>query len=356
MNIAHVVDTMDVGGAEVLIAELSRFQRRQGHGISVHCLFARGALGEALEREEIPVAVHGPGSLASLAPRLWRAFRRIRPDVVHCHNATPAIYAALPARLAGARRVLVTRHGLVPPPYWLALERKMAVAARFCDAVVGVCDATTENLKRAPGARRDRILTVYNGAPEPPAAPAPAGLRGDFPLVHIARLAPAKDQATLLQAVALSLPHAAGLRLWLVGDGPMRPVLEQQARALGIAAHSDFYGEQKHVRPFLDNARLFVLSSTSEGLPVSLIEALAAGLPSVVTRVGAMPEVVETAGCGVAVAPSDPQALANAIVALVNAPGRCREMGAAARRHYLERFTLDHMAAAYQEIYSGLRP
>jgi hypothetical protein len=96
---------MEMGGAEKLTATLCRLQRNRGHIASVHCLYRLGVLGEELQAEGFEVTLHPPGLFFSLMRSLYRAFRHSAPDVVHCHNATAAIYAALPARLAGVKTV-----------------------------------------------------------------------------------------------------------------------------------------------------------------------------------------------------------------------------------------------------------
>lgn len=356
MKIVHVVDSMSVGGAEVLVADLCRVQREQGHDVSVSCLFTRGLLGEALEQEGFTVRVHGPGGLLHTMPLLWRFFREARPDVVHCHNATPAIYAAAAARLTGAHCVLDTRHGLVPPPYRKVLEWKFAFAARFCHAIVAVCRATQRNLEGAPGAIPAKLTTVYNGAREPlPADPdqTPPPAVSGFTLVHVARLTAAKDQATLVRAIALARKSVPGLQAWIVGGGQLLEPLTQLAESLDLSGCLHFLGEQKRVRPFLERAQVFVLSSISEGLPISLLEAMALGCPVVVTRVGAMPEVVEEARCGLVAPHSNPAALAEAIVTLARDPALLRTCGEASRRTYQESFTLQQMADRYMEIYQS---
>ena len=121
-------------------------------------------LGEELQAEGFEVILHPPCSFFHLMRSLYRAFRRSAPDVVHCHNATAAIIAALPARLAGVKTVIVTRHGLVKPPYQLRRELKFALASRWCDWIVGVCESTRTNLLAAPFAARDKIIHIYNGA------------------------------------------------------------------------------------------------------------------------------------------------------------------------------------------------
>jgi glycosyltransferase involved in cell wall biosynthesis len=194
LNIAHVGDSMEMGGAEKLTATLCRLQRDRGHTPSVHCLYRLGVLGEDLRAEGFEVVLHQSPSFLHLARGLYRSFRRSRPDVVHCHNATAAIVAALPARLAGVKTVIATRHGLVKPPYQIRRELKFALASRWCDWIVGVCEGTRANLLAAPFAARDKIIHIYNGA-------SPANIRAvpqpkkSFTFVYVGRLAPLKDHA-----------------------------------------------------------------------------------------------------------------------------------------------------------------
>src|SRR5258705_13962585 len=116
MVIAHVIDSMEVGGAEAVVAALCRLQHAAGHTVSVHCLHEKGTVAEELEREDIPVHVHGPAGSAVILWRLYRTFRQTHASVVHCHNKSATVHAAGGARLAGARVLVSTRPGLAPPP------------------------------------------------------------------------------------------------------------------------------------------------------------------------------------------------------------------------------------------------
>jgi glycosyltransferase involved in cell wall biosynthesis len=359
VRIAHVVDSMETGGAEVLVAALCRLQRTQGEEVSVHCLVRRGILGERLAAEGVRVDVYGAASRLGLMRRLRWQFQQGRAEVVHCHNLAATVMAVLPARMAGAV-VIATRHGLVPPPYRWCSEAKFSLAARLCRYVVAVCETAHHNLARAPLASRSRIVTVYNGAPARPPTGGPSSLppKDGFTVVHVARLTQAKDQVTLLRAIHLASPRIPDLQLWVLGDGVLRPQLELLVAELAIERCVHFFGEREDVGNFLAQADLFVLSSVSEGLPVSLLEAMAAALPVVVTDVGGMPELVRPSNCGAVVPPSDPQALADALCRLAEARSELPALGHAARSYYLEHFTLETMARRYAELYrsAGFQP
>jgi glycosyltransferase involved in cell wall biosynthesis len=351
LNIAHVVDSMEMGGAEKLTATLCRLQRDRGHTASVHCLYGVGVLGEELRADGFEVILHHPSAFFHLMRGLYRSFRGSRPDVVHCHNATAAIIAAFPARRAGVKTVIVTRHGLVKPPYQIRRELKFALASRWCDWIVAVCEGTRTNLLAAPFAARDRIIHIYNGA-------APANIRAvpqqkkGFTLLYVGRLAPLKDHATLLQAVARTRTHHPGLQLWIVGDGPLELSLRKLTYELGLNDNVTFFGEQADVSPFMLAADLLVSSSVTEGLPVSLLEAMSVGLPAVVTDVGGMGEIARLSGAVTLVPSSDPQGMAAALSDAIARKQELPKMGQLASYCYEQYFRPERMLDDYMTLYN----
>jgi glycosyltransferase involved in cell wall biosynthesis len=350
LRITHVGDSMEMGGAEKLTATLCRLQRDRGHKPSVHCLFRLGVLGEELRAEGFEVTLHPPCSFFLLMRSLYLAFQRSVPDVVHCHNATAAIFAALPARLAGVKTVIVTRHGLVKPPYQWRRELKFALASRWCDWIVGVCEGTRTNLRAAPFAARDKIIHIYNGAwpADDRAVPRP---KNGFTLLYVGRLAPLKDHATLLRAVALTRSHHPEVQLWIVGDGPRETGLRKLTDELGLNECVTFFGEQADVSPFMLAADLFVSSSVTEGLPVSLLEAMSVGLPAVVTDVGGMGEVASLSGAVTLVPSSDPEGMARALCGAIARRQELPEIGQLASRCYERYFRPERMLEEYMNLY-----
>jgi glycosyltransferase involved in cell wall biosynthesis len=355
LNIAHVTDSMEMGGAEKLTAMLCRLQRDQGHNISVHCMYLLGVLGEQLKAEGFDVILHSPRSSTHLMRSLHTAFKRNTPDVLHCHNATAAINGAFPARLAGVKTVIATRHGLVKPPYQLRRELKFAFASRWCDWVVGVCEGTRTNLLAAPFAARNKIIRIYNAASPADLQAVPRPKRG-FTLLNVGRLAQPKDHATLLQAVALARTQNPDVQLWMVGDGPLRPSLRRLSEELGLEGCVTFFGEQADVSPFLAAADLFVMSSITEGLPISLLEAMSAGLPAVVTDVGGMGEIARLFSAALLVPPANPQALADVLSTAARRNGELAKMGNIARLCYEENFTPKRMLDDYMRLYMRSLP
>jgi glycosyltransferase involved in cell wall biosynthesis len=351
MVIAHVIDSLEVGGAEMVVATLSRIQVTAGHVVEVHCLIKAGALAGELEADGIRVVVHGAVKSAALAWSVFRAFRRSRPEVVHCHNKMATVHAAAVARLTGAR-VVSTRHGMAAPPYRLRKELKFWVnAAVFCDRVVAVCEVARLNMIAGAGAVAHNVVTIRNGAyPSHASGNSNLSKRG-FTLVSVGRLVAAKNYETLLRAVAAARGRVPDLALWIVGDGDDAASLKSLAADLGLASDVRFVGARGDVGHWLRAAHVFVLSSVSEGLPISVLEAMAAGLPAILTDVGGMPEVVELSGAGRTVPPRDVQKLAAAIVELSERRHELEELGRRAASCYRRYFTPERMAGEYLALY-----
>jgi glycosyltransferase involved in cell wall biosynthesis len=352
MKIAHVVDSMEVGGAEMLVLQMCRLQREQGHDPCVYAVAKLGALGERMRAEGFAVQPNVGRHLSDSMQNFFRIFKDAAPDVVHLHNPTPTIYAGLPARAAGVPSIVSTRHSLVAPPHKVAAELKYAVAARFCDWIVGICDATTLNVKGLHTVPTRKIARIYNGAaPLQRAAENTVPSKSGFTLLFVGRLEPIKNHGLLLNSFREALKAMPELRLWMVGDGSERKALENHAVDLGISAQVTFWGQQLDVAPFFTAADVFIMSSRSEGLPVSLLQGFSLGLPAIVTDVGGMAEVVRLSQAGTIVSATDPHAMAEAIVHLATNNADRERLSTNAVESFQARFSLQTMVAAYMDLY-----
>ena len=353
MKIVHVVYSLEMGGAEVLVAQLCRIQRANGHDVSVCAYSMLGAVGEALRAEGFEIHVLGEAHPAKTILRYFRLFRKMKPDVVHCHNVAPTVQAAMSARLAGVRCVGTTRHSLVKPPYDRAVEIKYSVSGMFCDWIAGICEITCENLRGAPLARKKKIVRVYNGSTSVERVGIEGLEKRGFTLVFIGRLAAVKNLQTLIRAVELAVERVPGLEFWIVGDGAVRAELEALAQELGVGEQVRFWGQRMDTAQFFSAADVFAMSSVSEGLPMSLLQAMSVGLPAVVTDVGGMAEVVRLADCGLLTPVGDSAAMAEAIVRLAEDADLRAEFSRRAVATYEAQFTLERMDAGYMELYSA---
>jgi glycosyltransferase involved in cell wall biosynthesis len=177
-------------------------------------------------------------------------------------------------------------------------------------------------------------------------------LEADAPVaLCLARLSPEKDVGNFLEAAAL-LPEA-GARFLVAGDGPLLPTLRHQIAFLGLEGRATLLGRRDGVPTLLAAADLLCLPSREEGLSLAALEAMAAGLPLVATRVGGLPEAVEDGKTGLLVPPRDPSALAGALARLLTDPARARAMGAAGRARAAACFTRDRMLQATHAVYEA---
>lgn len=354
MKIAHIVDSMEVGGAEMLVSQMCRLQREQGHNPFVYAVAALGALGERLRAEGFVVHPNVGKHLSDSSRNFFRLFKESQPDVVHMHNPTPTIYAAPAAKIAGVPSILSTRHSLVAPPHNLVAELKYGLAACFCDWVIGICDATTNNVRKMHSAPARKIVRVYNGAAPLQRTPQEAlPPKSGFTLVFVGRLQPVKNHPLLLNAFRTALDSMPDLRLWMVGDGSEREPLQSLANQLGISAQVTFWGQQLDVTPFFSAANAFIMSSRSEGLPISLLQAFSLGLPAIVTDVGGMAEVVRMAKAGFIVPPADSAAMAAAILRMARNLEEREQFSKNAEAQFNARFSLRAMVDSYMDLYQS---
>jgi glycosyltransferase involved in cell wall biosynthesis len=353
-----VTQSLGWGGLERVVLDLARGLDRARWRPLVYSLSPQIPMAEAFEACGVPVkVVEQHGLDLGLPRRLARALRADRAGLVHAHNFGRFFYAGPAARLARAP-ALYTEHSNTrrdERALWLTQRR----LSRWAGVVAAVSSQVRRGLVADQGLPAEKVWVVPNGIdPEPYAAAAvereavraELGLPAEALVVgSVARLAPIKNQELLLAALALR-PEA-----WLVlaGDGPRRSALEALAGELGVASRVRFLGLRRDVPRVLAACDLFSLSSHSEGLPIAVLEAMAAGLPVVATRVGGLPDAVTDGRTGRLTPPGDAAALAAAWGELL-APERRRALGQAGQAVLRERFSLAAMVAAYDGIYRQL--
>jgi glycosyltransferase involved in cell wall biosynthesis len=352
MKIAHIVDSMKVGGAETLVSQLCRLQQKEGHDPSVYVVGGLGELGEQMRAEGFVVQACAGRRLPDAMRNFYYIFKKLHPDVVHLHNPTPTVYAAMAARMAKVPSIVSTRHGLIAAPRRAVVEARYALAAACCDWAVGVCQATVNNLREIHSVPARKLIRIYNGtAPLQPVAKEQCPQKSGFTFVYVGRLVPVKNLRLLLMAFYMALQSLPCLRLWIVGDGSERKMLEDLAAELSIRSQVTFWGQQLNVAPFMSAADAFVMSSSSEGLPLSLLQAFSLGLPVLVTEVGGMAEAARMAQAGITVSATDPAKMAAAMQHLANREAERKRFSANAKRAFQSYFTLQAMAKAYMDCY-----
>jgi glycosyltransferase involved in cell wall biosynthesis len=360
--IAHVLSSFDLGGQERVALDLARTQRAHGNEVLVVSIAPppEGPIAEELRQAGVRAETLAKRSNLdpSLPLRLAALLARAGVEIVHTHNPQALIYGALAGRLAGAR-VVHTKHGINPDrPRRVWLRR---AAARLVDAYVVV----TPTLARIASHECDpnRVHVVANGIDTSSFTPHPdarsdsrreLGLPEDAWVVGtVGRLAPEKDQALLIKAMAPLLGERR--RLVIVGDGPERDALSAVVREANVERHVLMTGARSNVARLLSAFDAFALPSRTEGLPLVLLEAMASELPVVATSVGGIPDLVVPGVTGLLVPPRDAEALQAALLSLIDRQVLARQMGLTARRHVLARHSLGAMAKAYGQLYEAAR-
>ncbi len=328
---------------------------------------------------DVAVAAHGHGSVADAARAAgarfielahvrrplspWRdplglielviLLRRERPHIVHVNSAKAAALGRAAAWLTRVPIRIYTVHGWSYTAHTGASSAVYLWAERLLRPLTTVTICVAESERRAGLEARtcDEATTVviHNGVVLSGETETRAG---PCRLVMVGRLQAPKDALTLVRALA-ELPRGA-YEAVIVGDGPDRPALEGEVRRLGLASVVRLAGERNDVAQLLAASDVFVLSSRSEGLPLSILEAMAAGLPVVATNVGGVPELVLEGETGLLVPPGDPHSLAGALERLLDDSELRGRMGAAGRIRVEERFDLVSTRQAHLDLYSSL--
>lgn len=361
MAVTHVVQNLAIGGLERVVLNLAVHADRGRFHPDIVCLGPGGPLVEQARDAGVAVSVMGkaagfrPGAVLALA----RRFRKRGVDVIHCHNAAPLVYGALAARLSGAA-VVYTAHGMKTSG-----ARQPVKLDRFglVDEFVTVSDDARRIAIETAGADPARVRTIVNGVdtrayrcaePKERAHTLNTlGLREDaFVFGIVARLSPAKDHANLLRAFAGLAAVDTRVRLVVVGDGELRADLLQLVRELGVKDRVVLTGSREDIATLLGAFDCFVLSSYTEGLAMTLLEAMAAELPLVATRVGGNAEVVVDGETGIVVPARDTARLSEAMQWMSTHPAEARAMGARGRERAQARFSVEAMVSAYQDAYA----
>lgn len=353
-RVVHVVSSLNVGGMEHFVLRIAAEQRRLGHDASVLALNG-GPLAEHARRSGVPVRVlSGRNALARVLETI-AYLGTLRPQVIHPHNPSSLHYALAGKSVTGAKLVL-TYHGRG------LREARTPGAGEWhrTDAVVSVSEGAVAQLPDAVPS--SRVTVIRNGVvPTPPARTRDevrrelslnAGLVG----IMVARMDGLKGHDTLVRALAALRGTGRKVTLLVAGDGAERPKVEALAQELDLGPESlRFLGFRTDVADLLSASDFFLLPSVTEGLPLSLLEAMTHGLPALATPVGGIPEVIRDGEHGFLVPVHGHAELATAMARLVDDPTLLRTLGDRARRRAADEFSFERMTREYLALYDRLR-
>jgi len=358
------VTSLVVGGAERLVLAAATGLPRSIYDVRICCFSEGGPLADEAAEHGVQVWCLGTFPSWRRPATLWRLHRIIRtfaPDIVHTHLQAPNLYGRLVALASGVPIIVASEHNVYSAKArrYIRLEQFLA---RRTTALVAVTEEVRGFLSAQLGISATRIQTIENGiAPASASTEGVAELRrrlaiapGRLVLATVASLTSKKGHTFLLDAMARLPERGIDCELVLAGDGPERAALEARAASLGIADRVHFLGVVRQVADVLALCDVFVLPSIVEGLPLALLEAMAAGKPVVATAVGGVPDAVSAGINGVLVAPGAPDALAEALECICLRSDLRQTFGDRGRVTVLDRFTEDRHLAALSGLYESL--
>jgi len=364
LKLLQITHDLDLGGLQQVVLNICRSIDRERFEVAVLCLRARGCYAADVEALGIPVHLleQQPGGVDYLAfLKVARVLKALHIDVVHTHNTQPFIDGALGAVLAGGRTVIHTDHARSFPDKRRYMFAEWALS-HCVDKIVACSDHTARQLIRYEKISRGKIVTIPNGidgsrfgiAIDREAKRRELGISRDGPILGLAvRLSEQKGITYLLQALPQILRRHPRTTLLIAGDGELKESLQREAAALGLTDHVVFCGARKDIPELLKLLDVYVLPSLWEGLPMVVLEAMAAGCPVVATDVGGTSTAIVSGKTGLLVGPKDPAALAEAVSTMLDSESLRAQYTAQAREFFQSEFTAQTMTRRYERLYEG---
>ncbi len=366
MNIAYLITRSDaIGGAGIHVRDLAAAVRSRGMDSTV-LVGGEGQYLDLLRERGLPY-VTLPSLQRGISPHqdfrayleIRTALTKVRPHLLSTHSSKAGLLGRMAARSLGIPSIF-TAHGwafteglssVVERGLYAMVER---FAARYGSQIVTVSNYDRDLALRNRITAAERIVSIHNGMPDvgPEMRASPEAMPPR--LIMVARFEAAKDQETLLRALEPLRDMAWNLDL--VGDGPLRGMVEGEVARLGLENRVRFIGYSPDVATLLRGAQIFVLTSHYEGLPRSILEAMRAGLPVVASAVGGVPETVENGVTGYLVPQSDSRALTAILAPLIADSHKRRLLGDAGRQRYEDHFTFDRMLDETLAVYTSIIP
>jgi len=358
IRILHIIPNFGPGGAERLVVDLMGATDKEHFDVVAVSLYPES--GTILEKEirEKKLTVYylnkRRGLDLRIIPQLYHIFRTFRPDIVHTHRYVlryallPILFCHIPVRVHTVHNIAekeVDKIGRLV--HWIAFSFGGVVPVSISQEVA--------NTVKALYGKNIYTPVIYNGIPTmrfiPKVERENIKEKEDIVLLHIGRFELQKNHSLLIEAFAQVVKEYPTMRLWLVGDGPLRPKIERIVKEKGLEEKVLFLGIRSDVPKLLADSDIFILSSDWEGVPLTILEAMAAGKPVIATAVGGIPELIEDGVTGILVPPRNPEALTKGILCLAKDSDLRQYMGNVGQKRALERFDISKTAREYENLY-----
>ena len=368
--VVHLIYRLDVGGLESLLVDCINGMPASAYRHAVVCLCGYSDFATRITRPGVDIYSldKPPGLGLGAHVRLWKLLRRLRPAILHTYNL-PAVEYQLTAAMAGVPVRVHAEHGRdARDPQGLNPKHRLLrrMLTPFIDRWVPVSNELDRWLRSQIGVPEQKVQLINNGVdilryqPESKGA-LPSGWPfqpGDFVIGTVGRATEVKHQACLIHAYLIlrtMMPaQSRQLKLAIIGDGPLLDALREQADTAGIADAVWLPGARHDIAAIMPHLSVFCLPSIAEGTPVTLLEAMAAGLPVVASRVGGIPALVQDGVNGTLVDARNSAGFAMAIAAYARQPQLAWRHGTAARARIEQHYSHGAMLRAYTALYDSL--
>ena len=353
MKILQVIPYFCFGGAETMCENLTYALRELGHEVCVVSLYPEHTpISQRMEKAGVRIEYLDKklGLDLSMIPKLCRIMKAEKPDVVHTHLDVIK-YAVAAAKLAGIKKCVHTLHTLAHKEAEGRIQKIVNgfYFRRGWSVPVALSPLVYQTIVDFYGMDGDRVPVIFNGVDLTRCPVRKAYTDGDLTIVHVGRMNPEKNHDGLLRAFLMVLEAYPNCRLQLVGDGELREEIENQVQELGMKNQVSFLGYQSDVYPYLDEADIFVLPSSYEGMPMTIIEAMGSGLPVVASAVGGIPDMICDGESGLLISP-EPESIRDALLTLIRDRSLREKLG---RNAVVDskRFSSLNMALEYCRVY-----
>lgn len=356
MKIIQVIPAFRLAGAEIMCENLCVALKNAGETVIAVSLYSeQTAITERLVKNGVRVVFleKKPGFDPAIFVKLVKLFREERPDVVHTH-----IYAskyALPAAvLAGVKRRVHTVHSMAQKEQGSTGRKINSFMYKHCSVTpVALSDEVRRSIQQVYGLPEKQIPAIYNGIDLSKCSPKETyDIKDCYTFLHVGRFMEVKNHETLIRAFAEIAAAHENVKLQLIGEGELRPQMEELVKSLKIKSKVDFLGLQANVYPFLHDADTFCLPSKYEGIPMTLIEAMGTRLPIISCAVGGIPDMLTDEQNALLVSP-DVEGIAHGMERLYSDRVLRERLGMAAERRS-EDFSSETMAMKYINVYKML--
>jgi glycosyltransferase involved in cell wall biosynthesis len=368
LRIAHVVLSLDVGGLERIVMHLARQFMVDGHEVFVICLEKPGSLASFAEAEGAKIIFLGkqPGVTPALVKRIRAVLREIQPDVVHTHQIGALLYAGWAARRQRISAVVHTEHSnhvamCKSRSRRLRIRLLWWLAARYADYFFCVSKNVADAARSVVPKRKIKVIdngidtSVFDETDHRDLVRRQLNIPADALVIgNVARLHEVKCLDLLIRAFGDVHAERPAAHLLLVGDGPCKESLERLAAEIKLKPMVHFAGYQAEPHRYMQAMDIFALTSRLEGMPLAILEAWAARLPVVASRVGGIPGLVDDGTSGLLFDSGDQEALKRQLLRLASDCRLASSLGAAGRKRVEADFDMRQMAANYMSHYLSL--